>query len=58
MHPNEPKATQISDHLAQKYGVSSEAVKTLTQAIIAGHGAMAQFSHPELGVGDSGCEVA
>lgn len=49
MHPNEPQATQISDDLAQKYGVSSEAVKTLSQAIIAGNGTMAQFSHPELG---------
>jgi hypothetical protein len=49
MHPNEPKAKQISDELAQKYGVSSEAAKTLSQAIIAGNGTMAQFSHPDLG---------
>jgi hypothetical protein len=49
MHENEPKTTQINDELAQKYGVSSEAVKTLSQAIIAGNGTMAQFSHPELG---------
>jgi hypothetical protein len=40
---------QIIDELAQKYGVSSEAVKTLSQAIIAGNRTMAQFNHPELG---------
>ncbi len=40
---------QISDELAQKYGVSSEAVRRLSQAIIAGNGTMAQFNHPELG---------
>jgi hypothetical protein len=49
MHPNEPELTQIIDELARKYGVSREAVKTLSQAIIAGNGTMAQFSHPELG---------
>jgi hypothetical protein len=49
MHPNEPRAKQTSDELAQKYGVSSDVVKTLWQAIIAGNGTMAQFSHPELG---------
>src|SRR3982751_5940948 len=31
------------------YGVSHEAVLTLFDALIAGHGTMAQFSHPELG---------
>jgi hypothetical protein len=39
---------QIED-FAQRYGVSSQAVTTLLQALMAGNGTMAQFSHPELG---------
>jgi putative oligomerization/nucleic acid binding protein len=35
--------------LAQRYGVSMEAVSTLLQALVHGHGTMAQFDHPELG---------
>jgi hypothetical protein len=35
--------------LAQRYGVSMEAVLTLLQALVHGHGTMAQFDHPELG---------
>src|SRR5437870_8613561 len=35
--------------LAQRYGVSTEAVLTLLQALVHGHGTMAQFDHPELG---------
>ena len=35
--------------LAQRYGVSTEAVVTLLQALLHGHGTMAQFDHPELG---------
>ena len=35
--------------LAQRYGVSTEAVRTLLQALVHGHGTMAQFDHPELG---------
>jgi len=35
--------------LAQRYGVSTEAVVTLLQALTHGHGTMAQFDHPELG---------
>ena len=35
--------------LAQRYGVSGGAVRTLLDAVIRGGGAMAQFSHPELG---------
>jgi hypothetical protein len=40
---------KIIEELARKYGVSTEAVTTLLQALISGHGTMAQFSHPELG---------
>jgi hypothetical protein len=35
--------------LAQRYGVSTEAVVTLLQALTHGHGTMAQFDHPEFG---------
>ena len=39
---------RIND-LAQRYGVSTDAVMALLQALINGNGTMAQFSHPELG---------
>ncbi len=39
---------RIND-LAQRYGVSTDAVMALLQALINGNGAMAQFNHPELG---------
>jgi hypothetical protein len=35
--------------LAQRYGVSTEAVVTLLQALRHGHGTMVQFDHPALG---------
>jgi hypothetical protein len=35
--------------LAQRYGVSTDAVLTLLQALVHGHGTMAQFDHPDLG---------
>src|SRR2546430_13172697 len=35
--------------LAQRYGVSTEAVLTLLSALMQGHGTMAQFDHRELG---------
>ena len=35
--------------LAQRYGVSTEAVLTLLHALVHGHGTMAQFDHRELG---------
>lgn len=40
---------QIIRDLAQRYGVSEDAVMTLLQAVMAGNGTMAQFSHPEFG---------
>jgi Short C-terminal domain len=40
---------QKIDELARRYGVSADAVMTLLQAVVNGHGSMAQFSHPELG---------
>ncbi|WP_437523670.1 SHOCT domain-containing protein [Sorangium sp. So ce726] len=41
---------RISD-LSQRYFVSTDAVMTLLQALVNGHGTMAQFYHPELGGG-------
>jgi hypothetical protein len=35
--------------LARRYGVSTDAVRTLLAAVLAGNGTRAQFSHPELG---------
>lgn len=40
---------QIINDLAERYGVSTDAVMTLLQALINGGGTMAQFSHPQLG---------
>src|SRR6516225_10748350 len=39
---------KITD-LAQRYGVSADAVMALLQALVNGNGTMAQFNHPELG---------
>jgi hypothetical protein len=40
---------RVADDLAQRYGVSADAVITLLHSLVAGGGTMAQFSHPELG---------
>lgn len=44
-------AHQTVQNLAQRYNVSTDAVRTLLQAVSAGGGTMAQFYHPELGGG-------
>src|SRR5512147_1167060 len=44
-----PRGQQIVDELAQRYGVSSEAVMAMLQSVMAGGGTMAQFDHPEFG---------
>jgi hypothetical protein len=44
-----PENKNTIEELASKYGVSNDAVRTLSQAVIAGNGTMAQFNHPELG---------
>lgn len=44
-----PQGRQAIDELAQRYGVSAEAVTTLLNALIQGNGSMAQFNHPDLG---------
>ena len=40
---------QKIDELARRYAVSTDAVMAMLQAVVNGHGSMAQFSHPELG---------
>jgi hypothetical protein len=42
---------QAVQYLAQRYGVSTDAVRTLLHAVSAGGGTMAQFYHSELGGG-------
>ncbi|WP_028310580.1 SHOCT domain-containing protein [Derxia gummosa] len=44
-----PSGEQAVADLARRYGVSSDAVRTLLDAVSAGGGTMAQFWHPELG---------
>lgn len=46
-----PAGNQAVQSLAQRYGVSVDAVTTLLAAVAAGGGSMAQFYHPELGGG-------
>src|SRR5262245_36428298 len=43
------QAQQAVFDLAQRYGTSADAVRTLLHAVAAGAGTMAQFSHPDLG---------
>jgi hypothetical protein len=45
------QAEQTVNDLAQRYGVSTDAVTTLLHAVVSGGGTMAQFYHPELGGG-------
>lgn len=40
---------RVTEDLAQRYGVSVDAVVTLLHSLAAGGGTMAQFSHPDLG---------
>jgi len=44
-----PSGEQAINELAQRHGFSSDAVLTMLQSVIDGHGSMAQFSHPEFG---------
>lgn len=49
MHELTPEGQQAVAGIAQRHGISTDAVLTLLRALMAGHGTMAQFSHPELG---------
>src|SRR5262244_4019735 len=44
-----PEGQQQVTELAQRYGVSIDAVMTLLRALVHGQGTMAQFEHRELG---------
>ena len=44
-----PDGRRVVDELAQRHGVSGDAVLTLLRAVAAGNGTSAQFNHPELG---------
>ncbi|MFO1430460.1 MAG: SHOCT domain-containing protein [Candidatus Competibacteraceae bacterium] len=44
-----PQGQSLIADLAQRYGVGTDAVMTLLQALLAGNGTMAQFNHPEFG---------
>ncbi len=44
-----PEGERAAGGLAERHGVSRDAVLTLLRAMKAGHGRQAQFSHPELG---------
>lgn len=44
-----PEATRRLASVAQRHGVSPDAATIVLDALISGGGAMAQFSHPELG---------
>jgi len=44
-----PKGRQAIADIAQRHGVSTDAALAVLRALAAGNGAMAQFSHPELG---------
>ena len=44
-----PAGKQAINDLAQRHGFSSDAVLSMLQSVINGHGSMAQFSHPQFG---------
>jgi hypothetical protein len=49
MHELTPEGQQFVSGIAQRHGISVDAAMTMLRALVAGHGTMAQFSHPELG---------
>jgi hypothetical protein len=49
MQPLTDTAWNELSNIAQRYGVSTDAARTLLDALWRGNGTMAQFSHPELG---------
>jgi hypothetical protein len=51
MQPLTPAGEQAVQNLSLRFGVSTDAVRTLLSAVASGGGTMAQFYHPELGGG-------
>lgn len=49
MRPLSPAGQQAIHDLAQRHGFSPDAVHCMLEAVIHGHGSMAQFNHPEFG---------
>jgi hypothetical protein len=49
MQPLTPEGQQTIHQLAQQHGFSPDAVMAMLQSLLAGHGTMAQFNHPEFG---------
>jgi hypothetical protein len=49
MRPLSPEGKNIIESLAQRRGVSTEAVMVMLRALVEGNGTMAQFDHPEFG---------
>lgn len=49
MRPLSPTGQQAVNDLAQRYSFSQDAVLAMLEAVITGHGGMAQFNHPEFG---------
>lgn len=47
MRPLSPAGQQAINDLAQRHGFSPSAVLNMLEAVINGHGGMAQFNHPE-----------
>lgn len=44
-----PEGRRLVDELAERHDFGEEAVENVLVAMVAGHGRMAQFAHPELG---------
>ncbi len=49
MQPLTDQGRQTIEELARRFGVSTDAVMALLEALVLGHGTMAQFNHRELG---------
>ena len=49
MWPLSPEGQNIVEGLAQRHGVSTEAVMVILRALVEGNGTMAQFDHPDFG---------
>jgi hypothetical protein len=44
-----PTGQQLIEEVAQRHGFSTDAVMSMLESVIRGHGSMAQFDHPEFG---------
>src|SRR4051812_30189658 len=51
LQPLTDQGWQAIKDLAGRYGISTDAVMAMLQALVRGNGSMAQFNHPELGGG-------